>query len=73
MDVLTKDQRIMQLELAVQMLEVERGKLDEIDKMLEIVLHNLIENRTQLLKQPDPTIEEILIQECRARISEALR
>jgi hypothetical protein len=71
-DQLTKDQRIMQLEMAVQILEVDRSKLTEIDKMLEIVLHNLIENRRDLLKQEDPTIEEILIQECRARIMEAL-
>lgn len=69
-DELSKDQRIKQLEIAIEMMEVDHVKLKEVDRMLEIILHNLIENRRDVLKQEEPTIEEYLIQESRAKLME---
>lgn len=71
-DILTKDQQIKQLEIAVEELDLDRNKLEVVLEALEIIRHNLAEWRRDLLKVDEETTEEIVAKEAIAILREIL-
>ena len=69
---MTDEQKIKQLEFAIQSLEVDHARLKAVNDMMELIRGNLADWRKEFLKSDQETTEEILLKEAIATVRDII-